>query len=437
MVKTKRSKKISRRGFIGGTSAALVAATAPIIPAQNVKRGEFAVPRSIIRLTLNGKPQTLEVEDRWTLAEALRDHLNLTGTKIGCDRGECGACTVLVEGKPVYSCSHLAAWMDGKSIQTVEGLEHNGRLDLLQQSFMDHDAPQCGYCTSGQLMSAKACLTQHPHPTADEVRASMTGNICRCSNYNRYVEATLAAAGISDIKTNLAKVVFVDAAEMDKNERPLKLLNTVGHATTRIDARQRVTGKATYTRDVILPGMLYAAVLRSPHPHARIKSIDASAALAMPGVKAVITHENCQFVWGAGSIAGGRQYAEEIKKITRQRRYAFNNPVRYVGEPVAAIAAVDRHTAEEALRHITVDYEVLPFVLDQEEALKPDAVHIWPEGNISLDAQNEAKPMTQRRGNIDEGLRASDHVFEDRYTTTFVHNAQMEPRSAVATWGGV
>ncbi len=435
MSKPKRTKQISRRGFIGGTSAALVAATAPLIPAQNVKnvkRGDFAVSRSIIHLTINGKPQTIEVEDRWTLAEALRDHLNLTGTKIGCDRGECGACTVLLEGKPVYSCSHLAAWMDGKSVQTVEGLEHNGKLDPLQQSFMDHDAPQCGYCTSGQLMSAKACLTQHPRATAQEVRASMTGNICRCSNYNRYVEATLAAAGTSDIKTNIAKVSLVDAA----NEKPLKLLNTVGHATTRIDARQRVTGKATYTRDVILPGMLYASVLRSPHPHARIKSIDTSKALAIPGVKTVITHENCQFIWGAGSIAGGRQYSDDMKKITKQRRYAFNNPVRYAGEPVAAIAAADRHTAEEALRHITVDYEVLPFVLDQEDALQPDAVHIWPEGNISLDAQNEAKPMTQRRGNIDEGFRASEHVFEDRYTTTFVHNAQMEPRSAVALWEG-
>ncbi len=435
MSKPKHIKKISRRGFIGGTSVALVAATAPLLPAQTGKIGDAAgsaVPRSAIRLTINGKAQSIEVEDRWTLAEALRDHLSLPGTKIGCDRGECGACTVLLEGKPVYSCSHLAAWMDGKSIQTVEGLETNGRLDPLQKSFMEHDAPQCGYCTSGQLMSAKACLNQHPHATSEQVRAAMTGNICRCSNYNRYVEATLAAAGTSDIAKNMAKIVLVDAA----GEKPLKTLNTVGHSTTRIDARQRVTGKATYTRDVILPGMLYASVLRSPHPHARIRSIDASKALAMPGVKTVVTHENCDFVWGAGSIAGGRQYDDQAKKITKQRRYAFNNPVRYVGEPVAAVAAVDRHIAEEALRHITVDYEVLPFVLDQEEALKSDAVHIWPEGNISLDMQNEAKPMTQRRGNIEEGFRISEHVFEDRYTTTFVDNAQMEPRSAVELWEG-
>src|SRR5579864_652175 len=113
--------------------------------------------------------------------------------------------------------------------------------------------------------------------------------------------------------------------------RPSKLpaLKTIGHPTPRIDAVERVTGKATYTGDVHLPGMLYARVLRSPHAHARIRQIDASKARALPGVKFILTHENCSVVWGAGSVSGGRQYVDEIKKITRQRRYAFNNPVRF------------------------------------------------------------------------------------------------------------
>jgi aerobic-type carbon monoxide dehydrogenase small subunit (CoxS/CutS family) len=144
---------------------------------------------------VNGVVHRIGVEDRWTLAEVLRDHLNLTGTKLGCERGECGACTVLVDGKPIYSCSSLAVWMDGRSVQTIEGLARNGRLDPLQQSFAEHDAPQCGFCTSGQLMSAKALLNVNPHPTAEEVRAALAGNLCRCANYNRYVEAVLAAAG--------------------------------------------------------------------------------------------------------------------------------------------------------------------------------------------------------------------------------------------------
>ena len=129
------------------------------------------------------------------LAEVLRDQLGLTGTKIGCDRGECGACTVLLDGNPIYSCSYLAAWADGRAIETVEGLARGDRLHPLQTAFIEHDGPQCGFCTSGQLMSAKALLAHNPTPSADEVRAALTGNICRCSNYNRYVEAVLASVG--------------------------------------------------------------------------------------------------------------------------------------------------------------------------------------------------------------------------------------------------
>src|SRR5438105_3428015 len=187
-------RKISRRQFLEGTGTVLtVAAAAPALRAQ--PRAPVGPPRTAITLTLNGSPRTIDVEVRWTLAEALRDHLGLTGTKIGCDRGECGACTVLMDGKPVYSCSQLAVWMDGHSIQTVEGLLKKGQLSPLQRSFVEHDAPQCGFCTSGQLMSATALLNAVPGPTAEQARVAMTGNICRCSNYNHYVAATVAAGG--------------------------------------------------------------------------------------------------------------------------------------------------------------------------------------------------------------------------------------------------
>jgi xanthine dehydrogenase YagT iron-sulfur-binding subunit len=199
MKNKKGNDDISRRAFLEGTGAAVVVAvTAPALTAQN--RGAIAevaeeagVPRTAIRVTVNGTLRRIEVEDRWTLAELLRDHLMLTGTKIGCDRGECGACTVLLDGKPVYSCSNLAVWADGRTVDTVEGLARGGKLDPLQQAFVDHDAPQCGFCTSGQLMSAKALLAANPHPTAENARAALTGNLCRCANYNRIVEAVVAA----------------------------------------------------------------------------------------------------------------------------------------------------------------------------------------------------------------------------------------------------
>jgi CO/xanthine dehydrogenase Mo-binding subunit len=199
-------------------------------------------------------------------------------------------------------------------------------------------------------------------------------------------------------------------------------MKTIGHAAPRIDAVNRVTGAATYTGDIRLPRMLYARVLRSPHPHARIRGIDVSRALKMPGVKAILTHGNCKVVWTSGD--------------TRNKRYLFNNPVRFAGDAVAAVAAIDRHVAEEALRLIEVDYEVLPFVLDPEEALRPETVEIQPGGNLSPNAKGERAPEVYRRGNVEEGLRTADRVFEDRYTSVHLNNAQLEPRVSIAQWEG-
>ncbi|MCB1671125.1 MAG: xanthine dehydrogenase family protein molybdopterin-binding subunit [Gammaproteobacteria bacterium] len=213
-------------------------------------------------------------------------------------------------------------------------------------------------------------------------------------------------------------------------------LATIGNATPRIDAVERVTGTARYTRDQRLPGMLYARILRSRLPHARIVRIDTSRAEQLAGVVSVITHENAQVVWGAGSVSGGRQYNDPVKEATLHRRYIFNNPVRFVGEPIAAVAATDRHIAEQALSLIEVEYEALPFVLDPEAALQESAAKVWPEGNLAPDAGNRFQPMVTRRGEIDAGFAQADRVFEDRYSTAFIHNAQMEPRCALAHWEG-
>jgi xanthine dehydrogenase YagT iron-sulfur-binding subunit len=200
----KRRSRISRRRFIEGTGAALVvAAAAPSVVAgppqiaPATRQPRTPVARTTIQLTVNGARRRITVEDHWTLVELLRDHLELTGTKIGCDRGECGSCTVLLDGAPVYSCSQLAVWADGRTVETVEGLARGDRLDPLQQAFIDNDAPQCAFCTPGQLMVAKALLASNPSPTPQEVRTAMVGNLCRCANYNAYVEAVLAAAAAS------------------------------------------------------------------------------------------------------------------------------------------------------------------------------------------------------------------------------------------------
>ena len=214
----------------------------------------------------------------------------------------------------------------------------------------------------------------------------------------------------------------------------LEPLNIVGNETARVDAVERVTGQAKYTRDWKLPGILYAKVLRSPHPHARIVSVDTTEAAALPGVRSIITHEDAQIVWGAGSVNGGRQYNDPTKDATQHRRYIFNNPVRFVGDSVAAVAATDRHIAAQALTLIKVEYEKLPFVLEPEESLADGAPQIWPEGNLCPDFRGELTPMVSDIGDVEAGFEEADQVFEERYETGFIHNAQMEPRCALAHW---
>ncbi|MGH7488791.1 MAG: xanthine dehydrogenase family protein molybdopterin-binding subunit, partial [bacterium] len=190
----------------------------------------------------------------------------------------------------------------------------------------------------------------------------------------------------------------------------------------RVDGPEMLCGQALYGPDVRLPGMLWGKILRSPVPHAKILRVDLEKAKKHPGVRAVICAQDVP-----ARLYG---YAIEDEHI-----FAIDT-VHYVGQPVAAVAAVDEDTAEEALGLIEVDYELLAFVLDHEEAMKPDAPKIWPEGNLSLNNRDEAQPIAQRRGDVESGFRGADHVFEDRFSTAFVHNAQMEPRAAVAVWAG-
>ena len=199
-----------------------------------------------------------------------------------------------------------------------------------------------------------------------------------------------------------------------------KEFSIVGKSTPRIDAYERVTGQAQYTGDIQLPGMLYARVLRSTVPHANIVSIDTSKAEKLPGVKAVIHHGNAQVPWSSGGHT--------------HKRFIFNNPVRYVGDPVAAVAATNRYIAEEALGLIEVKYERIPYVLDPNEALKPDAPRIAPSGNLSVGTGAFSAPIEESWGDLEKGFGEADRVFEDTYISKHVNNAQIERRVSVAKW---
>lgn len=145
----------------------------------------------LINLIINKKPYKVEVEPNWTLLRVLRENIGLTGTKCGCDTGECGACTVLVEGRPVLSCLILAISMDGKEILTIEGLEQNGELDDIQKIFIKYGAMQCGYCTPGMIMTLKGLFNRKPIPTEKEIKEALAGNLCRCGTYPRILKAIL------------------------------------------------------------------------------------------------------------------------------------------------------------------------------------------------------------------------------------------------------
>ncbi|MGA2362097.1 MAG: (2Fe-2S)-binding protein [Candidatus Aminicenantales bacterium] len=200
----KRSDKktpggVSRRDFIKGVgTGALGTAVLPGLFAQDAvqtKKGRVPVfDKKTITLTVNGTPQAVLVRANETLLDLLRDRLELTGTKRTCDRGECGGCTVLLDGSPVYACMLLAIRADGKKVTTIEGLARGEKLHPVQEAFVEHDGYQCGFCTPGFIMTTSAFLVKNPSPTPDEIRMALSGNLCRCGNYARIYKAVAAAA---------------------------------------------------------------------------------------------------------------------------------------------------------------------------------------------------------------------------------------------------
>jgi aerobic-type carbon monoxide dehydrogenase small subunit (CoxS/CutS family) len=188
--------KVSRRDFLKGMGAGALATTMTSLPAPPVTEAAplpAGVKEAVIQLQVNGKTYRPKVKSNWTLLDVLRRELGLTGSKKGCDRGNCGACTVTVDGKAVYACSLLAISMGGKKILTVEGLADGGTLHPVQKAFSEHGGYQCGFCTSGQMMAAKALLDRNPKPTEKEVRAALGGNLCRCGAYPKIIESVLGA----------------------------------------------------------------------------------------------------------------------------------------------------------------------------------------------------------------------------------------------------
>ncbi len=236
-----------------------------------------------LSLTVNGKKYSLPSLAGEMLASLLRERLNLTGTKIGCEEAECGTCTVLVDGEPVLSCIYPAARANGKEIVTVEGLAQNGRLHALQEAFIQHGAVQCGFCIPGQLITAYALLKRNPNPSREDIRYALKDTLCRCAGYPTIENSILAAA--QSLKTG-------EPIAPPKIQLSAEKYQVIGQIVARPDAEEKVTGRAKFSDDLKFDGMLYAAVKRAGIPHGFLHRLDISKARALPGVVAVLTADD-------------------------------------------------------------------------------------------------------------------------------------------------
>ncbi len=384
-------------------------------------------------LTVNDQAYAVAVEPGETLLDVLRDKLRLTGTKKGCNVGDCGACTVLVDGEPMNSCLLLASEMEGKHITTVEGLADNGELTPIQKAFVHEGAIQCGFCTPGMVISATAMLEKNPNPTTDEIKDALAGNLCRCTGYAGILRAVQRCADYRDdgacAKQERAADFSPRGAPGNENapqgEEPRGLkpaasgssYTTVGVSIPRVDAADKVTGRAMYTADISLPNMIHGKILGSPIAHGRIKRIDISKAKALNGVLAVITGTDVPDTMYGVSPA---RYDEHV--LAKEK-------VRHVGDPVAAVAAVDEKTAEQAVSLIEVEYEEFPAVFDPREAVAEGApqLHERYERNINTH-------VDQSFGDVEKAFAESHHVREETFTGNSVYQSPLEPHASIATW---
>ena len=360
-----------------------------------------------LNFTLNGEGETIDVTPRTRLLDALRVDLGLTGTKEGCGTGDCGSCTVLLDGKPVNSCMVLALQAEGKSITTIEGIGTPGNLSPVQKAMISSGGIQCGFCTPGMVLSLTSLLDQNPHPDEKDVRVAISSNLCRCTGYTKILDA--------------AKMLSDGDTDSDDGEGDDWAL---GKRMDRSDGAEKVTGRAIYAEDVRVSRMIHGVLLRSPHAHAKILSIDTASALALPGVKAVVIGSDVDMGYFGYEIRDHKIFAVE--------------KVRYIGEPIAAIAATTLDIAREAASLVNVTYEQLPAVFDPEEALLDDAPLVHDDvSQYEIDWETEQSgnliyKLELSEGDIAQGFADADQIVEGSYETPEAHPGAIEPHSSTA-----
>ena len=349
--------------------------------------------------SVNGKLISAEPQPGQCLRTLLRER-GFFGVKKGCDAGDCGACTVWLDGTPVHSCLMPAFRAAGRAVTTIEGLAPDHTLHPMQRAFLDAQAFQCGFCAAGMIMTA-ASLDQHQRA---DLPHALKGNLCRCTGYRSIADALAGAANVEE--------------DVAGKACGANLANPFGEGI--------VTGRARYTMDIVVDQVLHLKVLRSPHAHARIVHIGRDRAQAFPGVVEVFTWEDVP----------RRLYSTALHDdhlVDPDDTYVLDNVVRFVGQRIAAVVAETEAAAEAACRLLDVTYEILPAVFDPVAAMAPDALVLHDKGgaekgNIYVDIHGEI-------GSVADGFAAADAVHEMTYSTSRVQHVHLETHGSIA-WRG-
>lgn len=419
-----------------------------------------------INLNINGSEKKFNISPGDNLLHTLRSE-GYFGVKHGCESGECGACTVLLDGKPVNSCVTSSAQAEGRKIETIEALgEHPNQgwkstkgLHPIQESFVESGAIQCGFCTPAMVLAAKELLSRNPDPSEEEVRDVLSGVLCRCTGYVKPVQAVLHAAAVIRGEAQPGEMtsgdIWADLFTPPEGDEPIpsssidvaltavrvlpkvviapenKKWRIVGKSEPKVDAVKLVQGKPAFTADIEIRDMLVAKVLYSPVAHANIKKIDVSKAEALEGVVAVLTYKDIPRV--VYSTAG---QSDPIPGPLDM--FSLDHKVRYIGDRVAFVAAETAEIANQALKLIEVEYEELPAIIDLADALDNETIlHDEPEYVDFADSdatRNLAAEIRIDIGDVEAGFAEADHIFEAEYIVPKVQQAHIEPHVVVTYW---
>jgi carbon-monoxide dehydrogenase large subunit len=409
------------------------------------------VSRHQVTLTVNGEHRQAEVEARSRLVHLLRESLGVTGVHVGCDTTQCGACTVHLNGRAVKACTVLAVQADGATVDTLESLSKTGDVDHpLLAAFREHHALQCGFCTPGMIMSSLELLQREPHPTEERVRAWLKGNFCRCTGYQHIVDAIRAAGetSVADVQDQAVGSVASPPSSRDSAPGEGAATNSVvagassspaaqdarsfGRPLPRREDNHHLRGHGLFTDDVRstdAAGVLHVALLRSPAPHARIRSVSVDPAREMPGVVAVVT--GADLIDSVSPLPTNWVLPDMHVPV---HRVLADQVVRYDGEAIAAVVAVDAAAAADAVQAIEVGYEPLAAVTDPWQAAQTDAPMVHPELTDAAERRNILFRLPAYAGDYAAAQQAADVVVRQRLRNQNLIPGALEPRSVLADY---